>query len=199
MMTSKRMKSTVAFVVAISSVGILDVAYSAYYNRDAFFSGNGLPDAAIAELVYWESQGVSDLGYSGFCLDARWEFDKVENAVINFRRATSNEINNSKLRFWADDFGDTSWYGHMTPYDIYGNPLVNEGTAWSKTDVQLNDAKMDKHNFVANERRKVVVHELGHVLSMRHQPEGTSSVMQDDRNTYWYLSPLDVSNLQYMY
>lgn len=195
----KFIKVLISLTIAMSTFAVLGVSQAAYYNRDAFFSGNGLPDSSIGDLVYWESEGIAYMGYTMMCLDARTEYDKIENAVINFRRATSSEVNNSKLRFWAEDYGDTFWYGYMTPYDVNGNPLSQEGTAWSKADLQLNDGKMDRKGLVDAERRKVVTHELGHVLSLKHQPLGTSSVMQDDRNTYWWPTPLDISNLQYMY
>ncbi|MFD2171057.1 hypothetical protein [Tumebacillus lipolyticus] len=206
-MTSRRMKSTVAFVVAISSVGILDVAHATYYGRDAFFSGNGLPDAAIAALVYYEDSNVSNLGYSNITLSARTEFDNVTDAVINFRRAASSEINSAKLRFFAVTGGtkDYYWFGKTFNYDINGYELSESAAvtaAWSKVDLKLNDEKMNLFGFTQNQRTRIAVHELGHVLSMVHQPSGyshQSSVMQENQVEYWHLSPVDIANLQYMY
>lgn len=52
------------------------------------------------------------------------------------------------------------------------------------------------------QRRRVAVHEMGHVMSMKHQPIGYShlnSVMQDDSYESWSLTSVDIANLQYMY
>lgn len=207
-MTSRRVKSTVALVVAISAVAILDVAHATYYSRDAFFPGNGLPDAAIAALVYYEETAVSTMGYTGHTLAARTEFDNVTDAVINFRKATSSEINTAPLRILMKTGGnsrDLYWYGHTTNYDINGNELGTVDAqyyAWSKVDLLLNHDKMEYKGLNSNQRRRVAVHEMGHVMSMKHQPIGYShlaSVMQDDSYESWSLTSVDIVNLQYMY
>lgn len=200
-------KIVIPLTLAVATLVVGNEASATYYNRDAFFAGNGLPDASIGALIYWEEDSVSTWGYYYYSLDARTELDKVESAVINFRRATSSEINSAPLRYFAGQMSEYSWYGRVYPYDIAGYEMDIDGAqsyGWSKVDLKYNDYLMDYDALGTEERRRVAVHELGHVMSLKHQPIGSthqSSVMQETfkLNKSWNLTSVDIANLQYMY
>ncbi|ASS74375.1 hypothetical protein CIG75_04835 [Tumebacillus algifaecis] len=200
-----KFKIALALTLALTSLTVLEVAHATYYSRDAFYPGNGLPDSLIGALVYFEDSSVSSYGYSSHMLTARTEFDNVPDAVINFRRATSSEINSAPLRFWVVENQSSYWYGKTFNYDSNGAPLAEADayySAWSKVDLKLDNKKMDEAQFTTNQRKRVAVHELGHVLSMVHQPSGFShlaSVMQLEYPNSYSLTTVDILNLQYMY
>lgn len=202
-------KIALPIILSIATLVVSNSSYATYYNRDAFFSGNGLPDLSVGALVYYVDSSASNYGYEGYSLDARTEFDKVEDSVMNFRRATSTEVNTAKLRYWAMDTDEYIWYGRVYAYDAYGAPFssdaAQESGAWSKVDVKYNHYRIKNAGLSPNSTKRVAVHELGHVMSMKHQPIGgyydLPSVMQEQFKGIesWTLTSTDVSNLQYMY
>lgn len=183
-----------AAVLAIFVLPMSNVAHAVYYDRDAFFPGNGLPDATIGALPYWEDTTISSLGYSVASQNARTKYDQASDADIDFYRVTNG--NDAAVRVFADDYGVVGWWGRITPYDVYGYE-TNEYYAWKFVNMFYNDGQMDRDGFTESNRTYNAIHEWGHALSMRHQD--SQSVMVQDKRSLTTPTAVDYSNLNYYY
>lgn len=170
-------------------------------NADAFFL-SGFPSNTISSIKYWEDSAVSTLGYSGWALTARSDFDDVSDANISFTLASSES--SADLRFYAGDYYWETYLGKMQPYTSTGSAVSDAGLedssiVWYKAHVLLNDGEMDEQSSSDYRRQYCVVHELGHALGLRHQDWFAGSVMEPaaeegTSTDYRHPTSLDKSN-----
>lgn len=172
-------------------------------NADAFWPGGGFVNSKYAQVKYYVSGAVTDLGYIDFVNDAFREYDSISNADIGFLKTSGSE---SMLRIVMDDdnTGDYSRdaFGYMLPFKYDSNGTYIEASnyeTWVHAKIWLNDWMMDQYRFTPEQRNKTVLHEIGHVFAMDHQYDGVSSVMVSGQISYPDLKPLDISNLQWKY
>jgi hypothetical protein len=171
-----------------------NVAHAVFYNRDAFFPGNGLPDVTIGNLPYWEESTVSTLGYSTASQTARTKYDEATDADIDFYRVYDG--NAAAVRVFAGDYGEVGWWGIIIPYDVNGFE-TDEYNAWKFVNMFYNDGQMDRDGFTEANRTYNAIHEWGHALSMKHQD--SQSVMVQGKLSLTAPTSIDYSNLNYMY
>ncbi|PWK16509.1 hypothetical protein [Tumebacillus permanentifrigoris] len=192
-------KRKMATLIILSTTMLLTTssANAVLVDSAAFFSGNGLPDSIINNCPYYEDQTAIDWGYSWYGSETRFRYDIIENADIDFYKATSKS--EARIRVYASDYGDrVGWWGHTEPHAQDGSSRT-EYDAWYYVDILYNDGKMDRENFSSANRLYNTLHEWGHALSLAHQTDDAISVMTQGQGTLTEPAFLDKSNLAYMY
>ncbi|WP_205622739.1 zinc-dependent metalloprotease family protein [Paenibacillus wynnii] len=206
-MMKKRLTKVFGFTAALSL--LFPTLTSAYQAQDAFFNSQGFSKTTIAAMPWWEDSTVAGLGYSTILSDARAKWDAASAANVGYSKKTSAD--SATLRFYVHNDANVNYYGVFKPYD-------SSGTAFTDADVENPNKSFYKGNLViANyyiqhspaagggpmnrtQTLDVAIHEIGHSLSLRHQPDSEVSVMAISKVTS-YGSPqtLDYSNIDYKY
>lgn len=199
---------TLSLLTALTSIS--SIAYADLHGRDALWLG-GFSENAIEDFDYWESSTIDTYNLDDETANARLVFENQVNNEIgsdfNFWRVNSS--GDAELRYYANDYTD-DWYGLMTPYKINSSDNYVEaqfGDQWDMAKIQLNYELMDNDGMTAANRDWTVLHETGHVFSLKHNPEA-DSVMRTVETSFWgnpiffdydEFTQLDLDNLDYKY
>ena len=73
----------------------------------------------------------------------------------------------------------------------FGKKVSTDGKWTDATCIQYKSKYLD----TKNKKLKTCVHEIGHALSLAHQPKGSNSIMQQGALTRYTLYPIDKKNL----
>lgn len=179
----------------ITTLIILSGTVLAYTEEDAFWIG-GFPSSVIASTDYWEDSGVSSLGYSNWASNARSDWAGIADSDVSYYRTTSSS--SADLRIYAGNYGD-DYAGICKGYEYDGTYDSDCNDEWYKCQVLLNDHYMDDWSYSNANRHKTTIHELGHALSLCHQPSYESSVMRQGKLTYTDPTTLDEDNIAWKY
>ncbi|MED4909128.1 hypothetical protein P9761_12960 [Brevibacillus centrosporus] len=171
----------------------------------------GFSENVLEDFDYWESSTIDTYNLDDETANARLVFENQVNNEIgsdfNFWRVNSS--GDAELRYYANDYTD-DWYGLMTPYKINSSDNYVEaqfGDQWDRAKIQLNYELMDNDGMTAANRDWTVLHETGHVFSLKHNPEA-DSVMRTVETSFWgnpiffdydEFTQLDLDNLDYKY
>ncbi|MFC3769462.1 hypothetical protein [Paenibacillus sp. GCM10012303] len=203
--TVKKLLITGAVAAAICTSYFSTKIYAAAYtNADAFFKSGF---SSVLAIKVWSDSAVSSLGYSSWVSTARVDYAQLANSDIGFANATSES--DADLRFYAGDYYWATYAGACNPYladhssvDLNQDPTV----VWAKAHILINDGYMDNSSLYTDyQRQKVVGHELGHALSLKHQPWYAGSIMEQgivEENLgtdYRHPTQLDSDNLAWKY
>ncbi|WP_411503239.1 hypothetical protein [Brevibacillus centrosporus] len=199
---------TLSLLTALTSIS--SIAYADLHGRDALWLG-GFSENVIEDFDYWESSTIDTYNLDDETANARLVFENQVNNEIgsdfNFWRVNSS--GDAELRYYANDYTD-DWYGLMTPYKINSSDNYVEaqfGDQWDRAKIQLNYELMDNDGMTAANRDWTVLHETGHVFSLKHNPEA-DSVMRTVETSFWgnpiffdydEFTQLDLDNLDYKY
>lgn len=200
----KRLLVAGAVAAAIFSSYFSTKAFAAYTNADAFFKSGF---SSVLSIKYWEDSSISSLGYSSWASTARVDYAQLPDSDIGFESAGSES--NADLRFYAGDYYWATYAGACNPYLANGSAVdldQDPTVVWAKAHILINDGYMDNNsNYTNYQRQKVVGHELGHALSLKHQPWYAGSIMEQgvvEENTgtdYRHPTKLDSDNLAWKY
>ncbi|MED4581903.1 hypothetical protein [Brevibacillus choshinensis] len=204
----KKIVITLSLLTALTSIS--SIAYADLHGRDALWLG-GFSKNVLEDFDYWESSTIDTYNLDDETANARLVFeDQVNNEIgsdFNFWRVNSS--GDAELRYYANDYTD-DWYGLMTPYKINSSDNYVEaqfGDQWDRAKIQLNYELMDNDGMTAANRDWTVLHETGHVFSLKHNPEA-DSVMRTVETSFWgnpiffdydEFTQLDLDNLDYRY
>lgn len=191
-------KKSFAFITLISM--ILTLPQSAFAtdltNANAFF-GSGFPTSIIMSMDYWEESTVSSLGYSSYFATSRVDYAGLSDSDIGFSGGSTESA--ADLRVYAGDYYWETWEGKVRAWNSSGVEITLDPTTtgtWYKSHLLLNSGQMV--GYTAHEKQATVGHELGHVLSLRHQDLDAVSIMKQE-TTYAAPQSLDSSNLAWKY
>lgn len=191
-------------LVYILILGTLIASSVSAENRDtfAFWPTYGLNDSIIGSNPYYEDPSVSQYGYTWHNQQARNAWDAAGYADIDFYRVSSYDA--ASTRIFAGHYTWATYWGKKQAYKSNGDKitddeLYNTVQTWEKVHILLNDYTMDNSNLTGGMRLKVTTHEYGHMLGMRHQPDGTDSIMDDGRKSFSSPRQLDYDNVNWKY
>ena len=192
----KKIITSLAILLFTFSILIPTSASAAgYTNANAFFL-DGLRASVIKDCYVFESDSVSTYGYSTYVYDVQYMWSKTPNSDITFWK--SGSATHADVRVYAGDFG-LDLAGIAQPY-INGKPVTEEkAQRWDYVNVNINDEYMKRNKISERMKKKTVVHEFGHVLSLKHQPSNSVSVMKQGTTTYTLPQPLDKNNISWKY
>jgi len=192
----KKFKKVVLSSLLVATFALPTMVYADYEDADAFFTG-GLPSSVIALADYYEDPSVASFGYDYWTANARADFAGISNADIGFINV--GNYTDAEIRFFVVYYGD-DYAGIVQPYTSSGVlDNVCACNTWAKAHVVMNDKYMDDHSYTNANRHKTTIHELGHALSLLHQPSSADSVMKQGKLTYTDPTALDIANLQWKY
>lgn len=101
------------------------------------------------------------------------------------------------MRFFAGSYAD-DWYGYCQTYKADGT-IADIDENFVSAHVRMNDRTLDLDNFSNSERHYNMLHELGHALSLAHQPKGEDTVMKQGQHSYTDPTSVDKSNIAWKY
>ncbi|WP_411504307.1 hypothetical protein [Brevibacillus centrosporus] len=199
-------KTTISLLSLISFCLLTTTVYGvdAKTNANAFWPGGGLGYSKYANLKYYTSKDVTDLGYITYVNDAIKEFDSISNADIGFVKSTGSD---SWMQIVVDEDNGSEYardaFGYMSPWKIDPKTTAyvdaSNYETWDKTKVWINDWVMNQYKFTPEQKNKTVIHEIGHVFAMDHQYDGVKSVMVSGQISYPDLQTVDIQNIQWKY
>ncbi|MEW4371384.1 hypothetical protein [Paenibacillus kandeliae] len=190
--------------ISISTIVLLpSVTHAAEYNGDnAFFKNQGFSKTKIAAMPWYNDSSVAGLGYETILSNARAKWDAAAAANIGYSKASS--MSNASLRFYATNDANLEYYGVVKPYDssgklVTGSQVDNPSVSYYSANLIMANRNIQTLSS-SNEVLDVAVHELGHTLNLRHQPDEANSVMAATRVTkYGGPTSLDYANVDYKY
>ncbi|MNI29857.1 hypothetical protein D3C73_836820 [compost metagenome] len=162
-------------------------------NTSAFYPNSF---SSVSNLTVYQSSSVSTYGYTNYITNALNSFDSITNADIGF---TASSSSSAKVRVSVNNTSGLDYFALTQPYSSSGNPIsAAETTSWSYATIVLNNAVMNSWGFTTTNKQKVVTHELGHILSLKHQDNvDVNSVMKTGKLNITTPSSTDISNIQY--
>lgn len=178
---------------------------SCLVNGSGFFN-SGFSTSIISNIKYYEDPSIAQKGFSSWTSTARNDFDNITNASIGFSNVSNYE--SADVRFFAGDYTWATYYGKMQPYATDGSEINLDNDpygSWYKAHVLYNTYEMNSIDDY--DKQKVVVHELGHALGLKHQVLLSESIMEQGQTTseqrskadYRHPTALDISNLRWKY
>lgn len=82
------------------------------------------------------------------------------------------------------------------------DPDIGSGAIWHKVHIILNKGYMDANGYTSNMIQKTALHEVGHALGLRHQPDNEGpldTVMIQGKQTFTDIRSIDKSNVAWKY
>lgn len=205
----KKILTKVIGFTAITSLLFPAISNADYHGQDAFFKSQGFLKTTVAAMPWWEDYSVAGLGYSTIMSDARAKWDAASAASIGYSKRSSAD--SAILRFYATNDPNLNYYGIFKPYDSTGK-MINDTTIDDpNTTFYKGNLVMANYNIqhspangggplTRTQTLDVAIHEIGHSLSLRHQPDSAVSVMAATRVTnYGAPQTLDYVNVDYKY
>ncbi|WP_223067354.1 M43 family zinc metalloprotease [Paenibacillus caui] len=152
--------------------------------------------SSVSNLSVYQSSSVSTYGYTSFVNNGLNILDIITNANIGFTPSTSST---AQVQISANNSTGLDYFALTQPYSSSGSPISSvDTTTWSYATVVFNNAVMNSWGFSTDNKQKTVTHELGHVLSLKHQDNiDVNSIMKVGKLTITSPSSTDISNLQY--
>ena len=151
--------------------------------------------ASVSNLTVYQSASVNTYGFTNYVTNGLTAYDSIINANIGYTSSTSST---SQVRISANNTTGLDYFAITQPYDSSGNAINQTAlTTWSYATVILNSAVMTSWGFSTENKQKTVTHELGHILSLKHQDSiDVNSIMKPGKLIITSPSSIDIANLQ---
>ncbi|MDT0125081.1 hypothetical protein Q9R46_20625 [Paenibacillus sp. RRE4] len=162
-------------------------------NSSAFFPNSF---TSVSNISVYQSPSVSTYGYSTYVSTALNQLKNISNANIGFTNSSSTA---AQVRISANNSRDIDYFAIVQPYDSSGKP-INElaSNTWSYATMVLNHGVMTAWGFNTNNKQGTVTHEVGHLVSLKHQENyDVNSIMQKGKKNNTSFTPIDIANIQY--
>ncbi|GAS83422.1 hypothetical protein [Paenibacillus amylolyticus] len=176
-------------------------------NGDAFYASNGFSSTTIAAIPWYNDSSIGGLGYTTHLSDARASWDAVNTANIGWSSQSSASA--ATLRFYAVNDANLGYYGIFKLYNSSGTEISSQletpGVSWYKANIVIANANVNSSNasikkLTRAETQDMILHEIGHAISLRHQPDTATSVMRkNDLTIYGAPTTLDKNNVGWKY
>lgn len=200
------LKTKTKILVAILFVTMLTFpkfVLAHYTNANAFFFSYP-PVSTVSAIPHWSDSSVSTLGFSTYFSNARARWDEVQGASIGWSQRTNSA--DASFRFYGINDSALDYAGITKPFNTAGTHLANPdqhaGPVWYKVHIILNKEYMDDRRYDTDNIQKVAIHEVGHALGLRHQPndEGPlDTVMIQGRLWFTNTGSIDRTNVSWKY
>jgi hypothetical protein len=176
------------------------------------FWKSGFPSATVSGLK-WVSDGSVSTPYRINYVEPAAQSWNGITPKVNLAKATGTTYD---VKFYVSVGTVQSRDALTIPYCASGtfsacvetSTLYQGGTsptptAWTKIHMQIYDNIMTARSYNADQRTRVIIDELGHTLSMRHNPDESTvataslpTIMSPTLNQFSQLSNLDRTNLK---
>jgi len=203
-MKKVRERTVLSMAIVIIGVIALPQLVMAYYSNAAAFFKTYPSTTTVSNMKYWTDSSVSTYGFTTYYSNARSKWAAAPNAQIGWTSTTSYD--DAFVRFYGIDDMPLDYAGIAKPFTSNGNfladPDLGSGAIWHKVHVILNKGYMDAKGYTSNMIQKTALHEVGHVLGLRHQPDDEGpldTVMMQGKQTFTDIRSIDKSNVAWKY
>jgi len=197
----KKSLFSASLVLSLFSLGTL-VHAAAYTNGDAFWTGGYDNRSVYDNIKYYVASDV-ETSFGKFIDDAISDYSSISGVDFGFSETT--DFLDADLMIFNTKEGSAyhGVPGVMVPCDWSGSSCnkVAYESYWDAATILLFPDYMRNHGYSDKQKNKTVVHEFGHVFSLRHQddPSVSSVMVAGEGNSLTSPTSLDISNLQWKY
>lgn len=199
-----RVRAVLSLAIIMIGVIALPQLVMAYFSNAAAFFKTYPSAATVSSMKYWTDSSVSTHGFTAYFSNARSKWDAAPNAQIGWSATTSYD--DAFVRFYGVNDIPLDYAGIAKPYNSNGSyladPDIGSGAIWHKVHIILNKGYMDANGYTSNMIQKTALHEVGHALGLRHQPDNEGpldTVMIQGKQAFTDIRSIDKSNVAWKY
>lgn len=190
--------SLLALTFALSSVAS---AAGELRDADAFYYNGGFKKLSVTQNMKYYIPSSTYREFGDYIDDAFSDYSSISGVDFGFREVDWIEDADLSILSTTENGSYDGLPGIMIPCNWSGSTCnkVSYNSRWDMAAVFLLPDNMKNDGYSSTNRHKTVVHEIGHVYALEHQPKGVNSVMVPGKATITSPTSLDKSNLKWKY
>jgi len=195
-------KSILIAILALSLFSLGTLVHAAAYTDGAAFYSGGYDDRSVYKNIKYYVPSDANTDYGKYIQDAISDYTSLG---LNFGFSKTTSVQDADLMIFKTKQSPAynGMPGIMLPCDWSGSNCnyVGYETFWDAATILLFSDWIQDNRLSGAQINKVVVHEFGHVYSLKHQDDKTVQSVMVTGEQVPYTSPteLDIANLKWRY